>query len=343
MTTQADIPPALTDHEKALMFQYLDALDANLNYQILYALLHGIYTGILAVTLWNIFINKYWPKRRALVVIVILLHVLITVNFATNWAFTYSAFIQNGQSFWTIYSKLGGMNQVAYLETGIAASMSAMLSDSYIIWCCWEVWGRRWLVVLLPILSLISATVSKIIEIHHEYLGISSSVFVTLYFSFTLATTLWCTVLIIFRILTVTGVRRGAGGRLRVYRRFIEVLVESSALYSIAMIFFLAFFLCNNFGWYYADAITSAAKGIAPTLLIGRAAAGHTRPTEDHDGSPTVSTLRFQTPLQSSRPSQTVTSGFQESNSQRVVLERDIEAQTEEPDDPIASIAVNIQ
>ncbi|KAK0486396.1 hypothetical protein IW261DRAFT_1664543 [Armillaria novae-zelandiae] len=328
MATQANIPPELTDHEKAFMAQYLDALDANLNYQILYALLHGIYTGILAVILWNIFINKCWPKQRALVVIIILLHVLITVNFATNWAFTCAAFVENGQSFWTVYSKLGGINQVAYLETGIAASMSTMLSDSYIIWCCWEVWGRRWLVVLLPILSLTSATVSKIIEIHHEYLGISSSIFVT------------CTVLIIFRILTVTGVRQGEDGRLRVYRRFIEVLVESSALYSIALIFFLAFFLCNNFGWYYADAVTSVAKGIAPTLLVGRAAAGHTRPTEDHDEITTVSTLRFQTSLQSSRTSQIVTSSLQESNAQRAGgLERDIEAQTEQPDDLIVSTA----
>ncbi|KAK0195991.1 hypothetical protein F5146DRAFT_1175821 [Armillaria mellea] len=297
MATQADIPE-LTDYEKDFLFQYLDA---NLNYQIFCALLHGIYTGILAVTLWNIFINKCWPKQRALVVIIILLYVLTTVNFAANWAFTCSAYIENGQSFWTVYSKLGGVNQAAYLETGIAASMATILSDSYIIWCCWTVWGRRWLVVLLPILSLISATVSKIIEIYHEYFSMLSTVFLALYLSSTLATTLWCTVFIILRIFTVTGVRRGPDGRLRVYRRFIEVLVESSALYSIALVIFLALFLCNNFGWYYADAITTVAKGIAPTLLVGRAAAGHTRPTEDHDESATVSTLRFQMSSRSSR------------------------------------------
>ncbi|KAK0495034.1 hypothetical protein EDD18DRAFT_1355035 [Armillaria luteobubalina] len=360
MATQADIPPVLTDQEKAFLFQYLDA---NLGFQILSLFAHVI--------------NKCRPRQRALVVIVILLHVLITVNIAANWALTSSAFIQNGRNFWTVYSKLDGLNQAAYLETGIAASMSTILSDSYIVWCCWEVLGRRWIVVLLPILSLISATdkvsdlnylfhifnfciVSKIIEIRQEYFGILSTVFGALFFSSTLATTLWCTSLIIIRILIVTGVRQGAGGRVRVYRRFIEVLVESSAIYSIAQIFFLAFFLCNNFGWYYADAITGAAKvcslyltpsfltehlvwGIAPTLLIGRAAAGHTRPTEDHDEATPMSTLRFQASLRSSRLSQTVTSGFRESDSQRAVLERDIEAQTEQPGDPIASAPANIQ
>ncbi|KAK0483065.1 hypothetical protein EDD18DRAFT_753446 [Armillaria luteobubalina] len=308
-----------------------------------YLFLHMVYIPELLLVHWNIFINKCRPRQRALVIIVILLHVLITVNIAANWAFTSSAFIQNGQSFWTVYSKLDGLNQAAYLETGIAASMGTILSDSYIIWCCWEVWGRRWIVVLLPILSLISATVSKIIEIRQEYFGILSTVFVTLFFSSTLVTTLWCTALIIIRILIVTGVRQEAGGRVRVYRRFIEVLVESSAIYSIAQVFFLAFFLCNIFGWYYADAIAGAAKGIAPTLLIGRAAAGHTRPTEDHDEATPVSTLRFQPSLRSSRPSQIVTSGFRESDSQRAVLERDIEAQTEQPGDPIASAPADIQ
>ncbi len=38
MATQTDVPPGLTDHDKALIYQYLDA---NLNCGILYALLHG--------------------------------------------------------------------------------------------------------------------------------------------------------------------------------------------------------------------------------------------------------------------------------------------------------------
>ncbi|KAK0434383.1 uncharacterized protein EV420DRAFT_615899 [Desarmillaria tabescens] len=335
MATQADIPADLTDENKALMLQ---ELDATLNSQILLALLHGIYTGILAVTLWNIFINKYWQIRRALVVITILLHALITINFAAQWSFTCSAFIENGQSFWTAYSKLNGANQAIIWEAGIPASMSTILADSYIIWCCWMVWGRRWLIVLLPILSLISATVSKIIEVYHQYFDATYGVFPMLYTCFVLATTLWCTLFIIFRILTVTGVKRGAGGQLGVYRRFIGVLVESSALYSIALILELAFFIRYYFGWYYLDNIAAIAKGVAPTLLIGRAAAGHTQPTEEHDESASVSTLRFQMASQSSQPSQPSTADFQESTRQSTVLEIDIEAQREQSDEPVVVI-----
>ncbi|PBK98230.1 hypothetical protein ARMGADRAFT_571686 [Armillaria gallica] len=292
--------------------------------------MHGIYTGILAVTLWNIITSKRRPIRRTLVAVVVLLYALITIDAVANLSSTSPAFVKNGQSFWTVTLKLNSVGQAVYLEAGIAASLSTILADSYIIWCCWTVWGRSWLIVLLPILSLISATVSKIIDVIHGYISATNSVFFTLYMSFSLATTLWCTLFIIFRILTVTGVRRGAGSRLRVFHHFIEVLVESSALYSIFLILCMAFFIRENLGWYFLDTIAAIMKGVAPTLLVGRVATGHTLPTEEHDRSMTMSALRFQ--VSSSRPSHPSTSRFQESTMQSAILETDIEAQRERSD-----------
>ncbi|KAK0454038.1 uncharacterized protein EV420DRAFT_1696592 [Desarmillaria tabescens] len=291
MTARVDIPSDLTDDDKAYCFQLLDA---NLNSQILYALLHGVYTGVLAITLWNIFINNCWRTRRALIIVIVLLYALITINVAASWSDIYSAFIENGQSFWTVYLRLYGWD-AAYWETGISALISTILADLYMIWCCWILWGRRRLTVLLPILCLISAVVSRIVfEIFQKYSNAPSEIFVTLYISFGLATTIWCTLLIIYRILTVVGVRRGAEGRLRVYHRFIQVFVESSALYAIAQLLYLAFSIRNNMGTFYFDTIAAIAKGVTPTLLVGRAAAGHTQPHDD-SGESTVSTLHFQT------------------------------------------------
>ncbi|KAK0458999.1 uncharacterized protein EV420DRAFT_344979 [Desarmillaria tabescens] len=336
MAIQADIPPDLTDEDKALVFQVLDVV---LNSQILYALLHGIYTGILGVTLWNMFINKRWPNRRVLVVVIILLHALTTINFAAQWSSISSLFIENGQSFWTVNSKLNGVDQAFIWEMGFTATISTILADSYIIWCCWMVWEQCWLIVLPPILCLISTTVSKIIIVYHDYFDESESALLTLYLSSTLATTLWCTLFIIYRMLTVNGVVRGAGSRLRVYRRFIKVLVESSALYSIALVLFLAVFLGNDVRVDYFDVLTAIAKGIAPTLLIGKATAGHTLPTEERDESSPVSTIRFQTSSQSSQSSQPEsTSSFQESTRQSAVLELDIEAQRERSDELVVVV-----
>ncbi|KAK0238237.1 hypothetical protein EDD85DRAFT_952426 [Armillaria nabsnona] len=316
MSTQAEIPSELSDDIKAFIFQILDV---ELNSRILYALLHGMYTGIFAVTLWNIFINKCWQIRRALVVII--LHILITISFVAEWSHVHSAFIEHGQSFWTAYLILANGAQATTIA-GIAASMSTIITDIYMIWCCWMVWGQHWPIVLLPILFLIAATVLKIIEIYDNFIGVFKSIFITLYPIFVLATTLWCTIFIVYRILTVTGIRHGAGGRLRAYRHCIEVLVESSALYSISLIVYLAFNICNNFGLFYLDIIAGIAKGLAPTLLIGRAAAGYTCPDDEGDGS-IISSLHFQA------ASEVGTTSFQESTIESTVLESetDIEAQ----------------
>ncbi len=95
----------------------------------------------------------------------------------------------------------------------------------------------------------------------YNYRNIEDNViFQILYPVFVLATTLWCTFLIIYRILTIAGVKRGAGGQLRLYHRCIEVLVESSALYSISLIVYLALYISNSLREYYFDIIAAIAR-----------------------------------------------------------------------------------
>ncbi|SJL11315.1 uncharacterized protein ARMOST_14718 [Armillaria ostoyae] len=332
MSAQADIPSGLTDTDKASIYQLCDA---DFNSMILGVLLHGMYTGILAVTLWNIFINKCWRIRRGLVVLIIFLHALVTFGVAVEWLSVRSAFVENGKSFWTVSLYIQNEGQTIFFVGVIASAMSTILTDSYMIWCCWMVWGRRWPIVLLPVLSLISATVFKILETYAAnyiyYISMPILLFPTLYAAFILATTLLCTILIIYRILTVTGVKRGAGGQLRVYHRCIEVLVESSALYSISLIVYMALNIRHNVGLLYLEVIAVIAKGVAPTLIIGQAAAGHTRPNDDYDES-TVSSLHFQA------PSEVGTTSFQESTIENTILETDIEAQQQQSDELVVVV-----
>ncbi len=60
--------------------------------------------------------------------------------------------------------------------------------------------------------------------------------------------------------MAVAGVRHGLVGRLGVFCHFIEVLVESSALYSLSLFLYLAFIICNDFGFCYLDVIVGIAK-----------------------------------------------------------------------------------
>ncbi len=104
--------------------------------------------------------------------------------------------------------------------------------------------------------------VLKVLEVYHEYINApNSGVFEMLYLPFLLATTLSCTLLIIYRVLTVTGATsRGTEGRLRVFHRLVEVLVESSALYSITLILDLVFIIRGSWGEFYSDVIGGIAK-----------------------------------------------------------------------------------
>ncbi len=165
MATQTDVPSDLPDDDKAYAFQ---CLDAQLNSTILYALLHGGQQHLLS---WNVgvdqcqeyipaflllrcgiyvgqehfhyniqsdvngtVINKCWPIRRAMVIVIILLHALITINFSATWSYIHSAFIQNGQNFWTVYLKLNSADQAVTWEMGITASIGTILTDLYMVY-----------------------------------------------------------------------------------------------------------------------------------------------------------------------------------------------------------------
>ncbi|KAK0466034.1 uncharacterized protein EV420DRAFT_1709745, partial [Desarmillaria tabescens] len=153
------------------------------------------------------------------------------------------------------------------------------------IWCCWIIWGKHWLVIVLPSLCLICGVgkvihffLFKIIAIHLIFIDYTTatSFGLILYASFTLATTLWCTMLTIYHILSVGQVNNGIRGALGVYGHVIEVLVESSALYSVCLILYVTLTASNSWGHTCLDTIT----GIAPTLLIGHVAAGHACPDD---------------------------------------------------------------
>ncbi len=80
----------------------------------------------------GIVINKCWTIRRAVVILIILLHALITITFATSWSWTHIAFIENGQNFWTVSFILPEADGSTWVSD-IAVSISTILSDSYLV------------------------------------------------------------------------------------------------------------------------------------------------------------------------------------------------------------------
>ncbi|KAK0200702.1 hypothetical protein DFS33DRAFT_1070024 [Desarmillaria ectypa] len=256
-----------------------------------------------------------------MVFMVVLLYVLATIYLAFQWSFTRYAFIDHGQTFWWIFVGLQSVTDRAVtfrLVGGITGCVSTVIADSSMIWRCWVVWGHRWWIILLPILCTISGTskidtrivftelihyllVFDVISIYHVVADTTQSQsdsspyadridWALLALSLTLATTLLCTLLIVYRIVTVAGGKHGAG--LRSYRGVVEVIVESAALYSVSTVVFMAFVARNELTGAYPNVITASIKGIAPTLIVGRVASGHARPDDTWKES-VMSSLHF--------------------------------------------------
>ncbi|PBK63594.1 hypothetical protein ARMSODRAFT_1023796 [Armillaria solidipes] len=312
MAAQAALLPDLTNDD---IYLIISISDVKLNTTILQALLHGFYTGVLGVTLWTIFIVRSSTKnssigRYVMVFTIFILYMLATILFGENWASVHHAFIDEGQNCYTIFLDTNDFSPMLvrqYLMASITSCISTFIADSSLIWRCWIVWGHQWSIIIIPVLCTILNTVFKSIQTYYActlttndiedsaYNDSQGAKWKMSYTALTLTTTLWCTIFILYRIISVAGSGHGAG--IRSYHRVIEALIESAALYSVVFIIDIVFVARNMLSGSYVDVLAAAIKGIAPTLLVGRVAAGHARPDDSwqEDNTSIVSSLNFGT------------------------------------------------
>ncbi|KAK0224635.1 hypothetical protein EDD85DRAFT_234716 [Armillaria nabsnona] len=284
---QASLPPGLSDADKA---KILNDLGSEMDRVILASLLQGLYTGIIAVALWNIYMHKSRPIGPPMIIVIVVLYLTTCANLSLDWLIVRTALVANGQNLLTIFTNFSNPLRWITVVTGVFGVVCTILVDATMIWRCWLVWGRHWQIVLLPVLCMVAAAALKIYVTCQPYSALQSYFqYLVIYASLTLATTLWCTLLMIYRVLTVAQGAEGAGA----YRHVLEVLVESSALYAVPLVFYVAFFARRSTVFYYLDPIAGIMRGIAPTLLVGRVAAGHARADDSWKGSVMTSPLRF--------------------------------------------------
>ncbi|KAK0185430.1 hypothetical protein F5146DRAFT_1165116 [Armillaria mellea] len=266
----------LSENVKSIIFHQLDV---NFNHLIVQALLHGLYTGIVAVTLHNIFSSPKRLRSTFLRVIIISLHFLLTISLATYWSFVRRAFIQYGKNYNIVFHALVDNSpwwQANYFIGNISGGIGTFLVDITIIWRCWTLWDHQWRIILAPLLCAMAGTVMKAMEIiqtHASHTNISNSNrffpeidWPLLYIFLTLATSLICTALIIYRVIRYAP-------RISTSRKIIAMLIDSLSIYSVSLIVYIGLVLKNTKSTSYADIISAYIKVIAPTLLVIRVSA----------------------------------------------------------------------
>ncbi|KAK0468873.1 hypothetical protein IW261DRAFT_1597938 [Armillaria novae-zelandiae] len=299
-TYPATVIPELTDSQIQDILEYLDKI---LNDAIITALLYGIYTGVVAITLWAVASSDNCEdgrRPRFLVTIILLLYLLAAVNLYYQWAACIATFTALAwKSVWETYT-LNAISTSVTLTVEVSGILSAILADASLIWRCWIVWGRSWRVVLVPIVCTTLATASRGIVAYYDAYGplispqamyLEKAVnWALLYASLIMATLLWCTILI---ILSYTATHN-----------------ERAAL--------------------YVEDLAIAMRGIMPTMLVGRVAAGHARPDDSWNESTPRSSIRFGNHSISQNDTLiSVGSGWAASSTERPDLEEGLEGISE--------------
>ncbi|KAK0471756.1 hypothetical protein IW261DRAFT_1571634 [Armillaria novae-zelandiae] len=296
MAVILDIPD-LSEADIQIIFKMTDM---KFNTMLFEAFCSGIYTGIISITMWTVFSAKHTIRglaSHAMIFTILCLYVLNTVATSFCWAFNQWAFINNGGNFWTVFSAFATFSSPlkrTLLVQGVSGVLSTLAADGSMD----EPFrfGDAGLSgVNIGWLSSYPSYVfsqEQVLQIYHQLNDVvndvqDTSVFgivhswITAYISLILTTTILCTLLIIYRIITVSH----AGMGIRTFRGIIEIIVESAFIYSIALLVYIVLITCNSYEEPYIDILACFARGIAPTLIVGRVAAGHTRPDESWEGS----------------------------------------------------------
>ncbi|PBK74500.1 hypothetical protein ARMSODRAFT_593459 [Armillaria solidipes] len=191
--------------------------------------------------MWATFTSTSHRIARGIVAMIILLYATTEFNLAYSWPFLSIIFVKNGQSFWTAYNTSNNAGRSIDIISEAAAIASTVFADCTIIWRCWNVWGQRWMIILPPVLTFLVGIAFRILQANFDLTGdfTLASFYRLLSIIFVLTTTVLCTLLIIWRVWTVVRASPGAANRgFGAYRHTVEMLVESSALYSVSLILF---------------------------------------------------------------------------------------------------------
>ncbi|KAK0241292.1 hypothetical protein EDD85DRAFT_394968 [Armillaria nabsnona] len=284
------------DDEKVVV----ETLTAYLNGVALEALVHGMYTSLVGVTLWYIFFNPTIRLSKSHIsrmsISVVLMYLFTTLNLGIRWSWMRSPLVfsrkdvQNGTAYYTFGN---ADDTTLWAIWGAATGANILIADSILTWRCWVVWGRRWPIVVLPILLTVSGIANDVLFIYHnatDKYSLDGAIWGpavkwgVIFYSMSLATTVYCTALIIFRILA----------HREQYWSVIEMVVESAVMYSLALVIFIGFLATDDVGGFYPKALLDTIAGIAPTLIVVRVASGQARSDESWQTKETSSSLHFE-------------------------------------------------
>ncbi|KAF9560024.1 hypothetical protein CPC08DRAFT_762948 [Agrocybe pediades] len=285
MSTTDDFPYSVAQ-QKAL-------LDADLNSTLLYQFLFGVYSGVFPAAIY-IYVHKENRTRtrdRIIIGSITALYCTMALNMLSNWIYSNILFCKKGATRVEMFVESATQDVpigIAILDD-IPLYLGFALADGLLVWRCFQACGRSFRRSLLPILLLtveaalaISVTVYRcLLDTKPNFESLqTNAIFDRLSAAALVAaavTSLVSTAVICLQIWRHT---RLISRSRKHYQTIINALVESSAAYTVAVLFLaiLDFFpsantqssfdvlLISNF----VEPATQIISGLAPTVMIAR-------------------------------------------------------------------------
>ncbi|KAF4617118.1 hypothetical protein D9613_005965 [Agrocybe pediades] len=270
---------------------------ANLNGALIYRFMLGIYTGLFALTLYLYFSKKNQTTTQIIIVIgsLAVLYIVTSLSNVLAWLYSNHNFVlynmNRTQMF--LYSVAGDLgwedSDAAFIPLAIVDGAVFLCADGLLVWRCYHVCSHSLRSFLLPIMLLIAEACLVIswmiyeiflhlkpqnMNTHTEsiYNRLLSSTYISSALTSVVATSIIC-----FKI--YTHIVPGLSSR-RHYRTIIDIIIQSSALYSTTVVlqailgFVVNVDLTHTFniavGQIYVQALYDVIKGLAPTLMAAR-------------------------------------------------------------------------
>ncbi|KAK0222973.1 hypothetical protein EDD85DRAFT_860495 [Armillaria nabsnona] len=260
-----------------------------LNVTLMESLAHGIYTTVIVFTLWMIAVNETRRARIVMGIVIVAMYLLATLHLALRWCYVRGSFIGHGQTDETVFDYLWNAPKWMLICTATFV-VNTTIADFVIVWRCWNVWGRRWIVAAIPSFCNVVGIFFACFSLYQQATtpppgspwGTAQIYWLLPYFCILVSVTVGCTLLIVFKIWNthcetdkLTQLKSHCSYK---FSRVICTLVESAAMYAASMIITLAFYKHGALNANFPIAITSTITGLAPTLIVARVTCGSTKP-----------------------------------------------------------------
>ncbi|KAJ6559677.1 hypothetical protein B0H19DRAFT_1260380 [Mycena capillaripes] len=279
---------------------------------------NGFYSGLYIMTLYAL--NMPWPSSSrtfkrgthtfnwGMFLALTSMYILSSIHAINGAVLVQFAFVEHGDTIESSIAYIAQPSLPRSLLGAIALTINTMIADFVLIWRCWTMWNRNWKIITLPLTCTLVGAVAFV----HDPLSSPTTYidFGNAYFGLILATTTSATFLIIFRIYKMSEKSTRKSMK---YGRVIEMVVESAALYLVALVVYIPLSIHGSANVAYPQALVAQLTGVAPTLLVARVAFGLSRPNTTWQGESTIIAFRGNGSSTSEQPNTIVLSSVSRS------------------------------